>query len=636
MQYNVHYDIGAIFVCLFAIYCIISKKSLVRRQNCVLLALTIITLLCAAFDLLAVYGLRGDSPMPYTLCYLFNLLYFLFHNLAGLVALLYLGHLTGENFKYSPYYYFGVSFPYILIVLGLITNHWHNFLFRITPNRIYLRETGFFLLYLVGAIYLLAIVVKLFKYRISMDPSKRWMILFYLLSSIAAITVEYFIPSALVEIFSQSIAILGVIYTVDNLREISDPDTMAYNREALFEDLDTLFCAHQEFQLFVIKLSSLTEMIPKLGLEPTAKMLLDISAFFRTFPDTELYHCGEGRFVMTFFDESKRDDFIETIRLRFREPWCYDQIETHFCLELCYAQSPTEIQNPLDLYTILQAPMQPFTDNNTTSRIYDYNRYLRENQVVAAIERALKDRSFEIYYQPIMDVQNHAIRSAEALIRLNDENLGYIAPDEFIPLAERRGYIIPIGDYVMEEVCRFISENDLSDYGIQFIDINLSPIQCMDQKLATRFLDIARTYHIRPDQLNFELTEYAISQNKTLLPMLIERFSKRDVNISLDDYGNGNSNIASLFKLPFTLVKIDKNVLWEAEKSDQTLQILKSTMQLIKSFDMKLLMEGIETEHQLNWLLDNGCDYCQGYYFSRALPGGDFLRYVSRFNNIAE
>ena len=188
----------------------------------------------------------------------------------------------------------------------------------------------------------------------------------------------------------------------------------------------------------------------------------------------------------------------------------------------------------------------------------------------------------------------------------------------------------------MEEVCRFISENDLSDYGIQFIDINLSPIQCMDQKLATRFLDIARTYHIRPDQLNFELTEYAISQNKTLLPMLIERFSKRGVNISLDDYGNGNSNIASLFKLPFTLVKIDKNVLWEAEKSDQTLQILKSTMQLIKSCDMKLLMEGIETEHQLNWLLDNGCDYCQGYYFSRALPGGDFLRYVSRFNNIAE
>ena len=118
--------------------------------------------------------------------------------------------------------------------------------------------------------------------------------------------------------------------------------------------------------------------------------------------------------------------------------------------------------------------------------------------------------------------------------------------------------------------------------------------------------------------------------------MLIERFSKRGVNITLDGYGNGNSNIARLFKLPFAMVKIDKNVLWEAEKSEQTLKILKSTMKLIKSFDVQLLMEGIETETQLNWLLDNGCDYCQGYYFSRALPGGDFLRYVSRFNNIAE
>ncbi|MBQ2579760.1 MAG: EAL domain-containing protein, partial [Lachnospiraceae bacterium] len=97
-----------------------------------------------------------------------------------------------------------------------------------------------------------------------------------------------------------------------------------------------------------------------------------------------------------------------------------------------------------------------------------------------------------------------------------------------------------------------------------------------------------------------------------------------------------NSNISTIFQLPFLMVKLDKNILWNAEKSKRSLEILKHTMSLVKNMGMKLLIEGIETEHQLNWLLENGVDYCQGYYFSRAIPGGDFLRFIEHFNHMEE
>lgn len=636
MLYNINFDIATLFVCIFSIYCIIAKKGLVRPQNRVLLALCAMTFICAALDIAAVNALQPDSSIPYLGCYLLNLTYFLVHNAVAFVALIYVGHLTGENFNYSPYYYLGVSSPYVLLAIGLLTNHHHHFLFTITPDRIYMRETGFFLLYLVAAIYLLAIVVKLFRYRYSMDPSRRWMILLYLLSAVASLTVEYFIPNALVELFSQSIAILGVIFTIDNLAELTDLDTKAYNRVALYEDLHILFHAKQNFQIFIIKIPDMIKLIPSLGLDSVSKVIYDISFYLRSLPETTLYHCGEGVFIMTYMDASKREDYIQRITNRFHEPWFYEQLQVHLNMELCHAASPTDIKSMEDFFTVLQAPVKEPNSFTGITNVYDYQRYQRENQVLQAVRNALQNHSFEVYYQPIMDVANHSILSAEALIRLNDDNLGYIAPDEFIPIAERQGCIIEIGDYVMEEVCRFISENDVKDYGIQFIDINLSAIQCMDQKLAERFLGFMKKYHVHPNQLSFELSESAIIDNKALLPLMIERFSKRGVNITLDDYGTGNSNIATIFKLPFSVIRIDKNILWEAEKSQRSLDILKGTMKMIKSLNMKLLMEGIETEHQLNWLLDNGCDYCQGYYFSRALPGGDFLKYVSHFNNIEE
>ena len=148
MQYNMNFDIAAIFVCLFSIYCVIAKKGLVRQQNRVLLTLCIMTLACASFDILAVISLQPDTTIPYTASYILNLCYFLIHNAVPLVCLVYLGHLTGECYKYSALYYAGISFPYVLLLIGLLTNHIHRFLFSITPEHIYIRETGFFLLYL--------------------------------------------------------------------------------------------------------------------------------------------------------------------------------------------------------------------------------------------------------------------------------------------------------------------------------------------------------------------------------------------------------------------------------------------------------------------------------------------------------
>ncbi|MCR4998885.1 MAG: EAL domain-containing protein [Lachnospiraceae bacterium] len=636
MLYNFNFDIAAIFVCSFSIYCVIEKKGLIRTQNRLLLGLLFLTILCSLLDIFASLSLRPGSTYPYLLTYTLNLCYHIVHSLMPPLALLFLGYLTGEHFKYSFYYFSGVMFPYGVLLVVLFTNPLHHMLFTVTPDHIYYREYGFFIFYVVASCYLVAMIIKLYRFRFALDRTKRWAFLGYLYSSIIAIIVQFFFPTLLVELFIQSMALLGVIFTIDNLREMLDQNTHSYNRTILLEDMDVYLNAHQEYQLLVVKVNGLVDYIPKLGLNAAVHFLQDITAFLQTLPDTELYHCGEGRFVMIYMNATKREKLMDQIRTRFAEPWSFDQIDVLFHVEVCYTESPAEIRDAKDLYPILQAPISRSRCKIGTTDIYNYQRYIRENMIIDAIKRGIEHHNFEIYYQPMLDVVHHCIPSAEALLRLNDDTLGYISPEEFIPLAERNGYIIQLGDYVMEEVCRFVSENDLNEFGIQYIDINLSSVQCMDSKLAKRFLDLMKKYHIHPDQIRFELTEAAIFQNKELLPMLIERFAKQGVGFVLDDYGIGNSNIASIFQLPFSLVKIDKSLLWEAEKSQQALTILKNIMNMVKSSGMELLMEGIETEHQLAWLMDNGCDFCQGYYFSRAIPSGDFIKYVARYNKISE
>ena len=269
-------------------------------------------------------------------------------------------------------------------------------------------------------------------------------------------------------------------------------------------------------------------------------------------------------------------------------------------------------------------------------QISDIVDVVRIDSIRTAVRNAVMNGGFEVYYQPIYSTAKKKIIAAEALVRLNDPQLGFISPEVFIPMAEKEGFILDIGEFVFESVCRFIRDGNVCEKGIEYIEVNLSTVQCMQYRLADRFIRIMKDYDVKPQNIILEITETAAVGSPVNLIRNVDTFSSNGVKFALDDYGTGYSNLSYVYALPFDCVKIDKSILWSSLDNPKAYATLKNTFYMLQQLGTEIVMEGVETIAHIDKLLELKCDYFQGYYFSKAVPGVEFLEYLNNFSLSAE
>ena len=235
-----------------------------------------------------------------------------------------------------------------------------------------------------------------------------------------------------------------------------------------------------------------------------------------------------------------------------------------------------------------------------------------------AVSHGIEKGSFEVYYQPTYNI-DRTLHGAEALLRMHDETLGSIYPDEFIPVAEQLGLIDSLDDLVLREVCRFLATGIPQRFGMDCINVNLSVLECMKEGFAEHVSGIVEDAGIRKRFINFEITESVAANDYRHLANVIDRLRQQGFLFSIDDYGTGYSNMTSLFSLGADIIKIDKSLLWNAEKSELGMTLLKTSIDMVHDMKKLALMEGVETEEQLAVLERLHCDYLQGYFFAKPL-----------------
>ena len=260
----------------------------------------------------------------------------------------------------------------------------------------------------------------------------------------------------------------------------------------------------------------------------------------------------------------------------------------------------------------------------------------RKNDIKEAIDKAIENNSFKVYYQPIYSKSKGRIISCEALVRLYDNKLGFIPPDEFIPISEENGTILKIGEFVFEEVCRFLHKGTAKKYGIEYIQVNLSVIQCMQSNLVKDFTEIMNKYDVSPSDICLEITETASAYTPHVMENNIRAFSDMGIRFALDDFGTGYCNISYLLNYPFRFIKLEKEIVWASFKSENAHIAIESMVAMVKKLKMNIVAEGVETSEQLEILLDMGCNFIQGYYFSRPVPENDFLEVLEKQNLVQE
>ncbi|WP_174727006.1 putative bifunctional diguanylate cyclase/phosphodiesterase [Mesobacillus harenae] len=270
----------------------------------------------------------------------------------------------------------------------------------------------------------------------------------------------------------------------------------------------------------------------------------------------------------------------------------------------------------------------------------NYHFYIQQDEDILnralklerGLKAALENNEFSINYQPKVNLENENIFAVEALLRWNHPEMGFISPLEFIPIAEATGMILPIGNWVLKEACK---QNKLWQESGSWIkmNVNVSNLQFEDQFFVEKVKRALTESQLAPEYLGLEVTESVIA-NISHSSAIIQELKTLGIKISIDDFGTGYSSLSVLNNLPIDVIKIDKSFVDEMLLNPNTALVVKTIIEMGKNLKFDLIAEGIENKQQAQFLIENGCIYGQGYFYSRPLPAVDVEKLLPKNYNM--
>ena len=266
-----------------------------------------------------------------------------------------------------------------------------------------------------------------------------------------------------------------------------------------------------------------------------------------------------------------------------------------------------------------------------------YDEVIRKKELYSQrllndLRRAVEERQFVVYYQPKYHIQSHPPRlnSAEALVRWRHPELGMIFPGDFIPLFEQNGLIHVVDEYVWETAARQIAAWR-DKFGITLpLSVNLSRTEVFDPELEKMLLHLISGNALMTKDLKLEVTESAYTDDAEQLIEVIQRLRDHGFEIEMDDFGSGYSSLNTISSLPIDVLKMDMKFIQNVDEDTRSFRLIELILDIAGYLGVPVVAEGVETEHQMNLLKAAGCDFVQGYYFSRPLPAEEFEKLIMK------
>lgn len=343
------------------------------------------------------------------------------------------------------------------------------------------------------------------------------------------------------------------------------------------------------------------------------------------------YVCGQEVYIICD-TERIADNLTSVIMYRAKESFMVKEQEIVLGMNVLSINNLCDLDGADEIFNIVAFyKANIFTYGSVSYYDIDLEKKIKRREAIKVIlTEAIYNDGIAMFYQPIYSVERDQMDTAECLVRLKDnQTIGFISPEEFIPIAEEENLILPLEDLILNNVCSFIQREELYKKNLKYIDVNLSGKQCKERSLSDKLISVVKKYDIPPNFINLEITETsAVTTNQRLIYNM-EKLKNVGITFSLDDFGSGYSNFQNLTALPFNVGKIDKSLVWSYFESEKGKIILRNVIPMLKQLGTVVLAEGVETKEQKDILIEMGVLYLQGYYFSRPLPEEEYLKIVN-------
>lgn len=618
--------------CLFYFYC---TKKPQKLRSYIFIFMLLSVFLSSLSEMFRVILDYSDMEVKDTLAIknILSYVYFFLHMMLAPFCAFHVMLANGRAVNRKAGFYMLFFIPAIAAEVIVGFNFSKDIVFYFDENNQFQRGSLEYVLYIIAACYILLAYIQMVSFgKLFTSAANRALWVFTILGT-SGIAVQYFLPEIKAELLAESLFLMGVMMIVENEDSLIDVTTRVYNQRAFVVENDRLISTKHDYTVVTISFTNMRFYNRMLRVVTMDNLKHSIAMWIRSVAGkATVYRIGTNSFALISFEsDEKTDAIIKKIESKFNDEYLFNGMHFSFNVLIAKAKIPEEFRRVEAILELADIPNLAETQGVSILQGEQLEFLRHKAEVEAMIKRALERERIEVYYQPIWSSESGKIEWCEALVRLNDTELGIITPDNFVEIAEQTGQISEVGKVVFDQVCKFLYLTEPAKYGLKYVEVNLSSYQLLTDDTATHFASTMQKFGIKPEQINLEITESASFHESEALDRNIQRLRDIGFQFSLDDFGTGYSNLTYVINTEFENIKSDKGLLWDVDNYKSRVVLLE-TIGMMRSLGMDVVQEGVETKDQLDLVVGAGANKIQGYYFSKPLPADEFINFIDKFN----
>ena len=451
------------------------------------------------------------------------------------------------------------------------------------------------------------------------------------------------IMAAVIQLFNNELLLVGyasaigvgiLFMRLENPEGYLDRKTGLLNHQTLCMYMQQNYVRYDNFSMMVISMEDGSYTDSPFEENQWSKLSELMCRYLDSIEKTVVFKNPGWEYTLLFEKEKNMAEVSEKILQRFRSPWKVEGKDIYINIRLFQVPDCSLVKDTeklLEFTRFFVSEGKKYSNQNIMVMDDEWIHQFQTNVKIGQyIDEAIEEDRIQVFYQPIYSTQKGCFVSAEALARIRNKDGSLMPPAQFIPVAERNGAILRLGEIVVYKVCQLLQKEKLREKGIQYLEINLSAVQCVQVDLAERLIQIMKETKVDPSMINLEITESATIKSKEILLQNIEKLQEYGVSFSLDDFGTGYSNLNYILELPVQIVKFDRKMTMSYFDSEKGRMIMEAAIHMVKAMQIHTVAEGVEQKEQLDKLEQLKIDYIQGFYFSKPLPEAEFLALLQR------